>query len=73
MKGADQLMTAGILELVAEALVLVEAHGVDPRAATQVWAAGPAGSRILEAKGEKMITRALLLQVLVHSSSTESG
>ena len=57
VKAANQLMTAGILELVSEALVFVEAHGVDPRAATRVWAAGLAGSRILEAKGEKMITR----------------
>ncbi|MYS21822.1 2-hydroxy-3-oxopropionate reductase [Streptomyces sp. DvalAA-14] len=57
VKAANQLIVAGTIELVAEALVLVEAYGVDPRAAFTVLAGGLAGNAILDRKGAAMIDR----------------
>lgn len=41
----------------AEGLALAEASGVDPQAALEVLQAGPAASRIMLAKGPKMLAR----------------
>ncbi|WP_152363786.1 2-hydroxy-3-oxopropionate reductase [Microlunatus speluncae] len=57
VKAANQLIVAGTIELVAEALVFVEAHGVDPEAAVSVLAGGLAGNRILDRKAASMIKR----------------
>jgi 2-hydroxy-3-oxopropionate reductase len=57
VKAANQLIGAGNLELVAEALVFLEAHGVDTRTATRVLAGGMAGSAMLERKGPAMLAR----------------
>jgi 2-hydroxy-3-oxopropionate reductase len=57
VKAANQLVVAGTIELVAEALVFLEAHGVDTEAAVAVLAGGLAGNRILDRKADGMIER----------------
>jgi 2-hydroxy-3-oxopropionate reductase len=57
VKAANQLIVAGTIELVAEALVFLEAHGVDTQAAVKVLAGGLAGNRILDRKAGSMIAR----------------
>lgn len=54
VKAANQLIVAGTIELVAEALVFLEAHGVDTEAATAVLAGGLAGSTVLDRKADGM-------------------
>ncbi|WP_235921579.1 NAD(P)-dependent oxidoreductase [Lentzea tibetensis] len=57
VKAANQLMVGGIYALVAEAIVLLEASGVDPKAGLDVLAGGLAANRILDLKRESMIAR----------------
>ena len=57
VKAANQLIVAGTIELVAEAIVLLEAARVDTEAAVRVLAGGLAGSRILERKAGGMLAR----------------
>ncbi|GAA4620529.1 2-hydroxy-3-oxopropionate reductase [Saccharopolyspora hordei] len=57
VKAANQLIVAGNIGLVAEALVFLEAHGVDTEAGLRVLAGGLAGSAVLDAKGGKMRER----------------
>ncbi|MFG1943752.1 2-hydroxy-3-oxopropionate reductase [Nonomuraea sp. NPDC048826] len=57
VKAANQLVVGGIYGLVAEAIVLLEASGVDPVAGLDVLAGGLAGSRILDIKRHTMIKR----------------
>jgi 2-hydroxy-3-oxopropionate reductase len=57
VKAANQLIVAGTIQLVAEALVFLEAHGVDTEAAVRVLAGGLAGNRILDRKASGMIER----------------
>ncbi|ROS74600.1 2-hydroxy-3-oxopropionate reductase [Cellulomonas sp. PhB143] len=57
VKAANQLIVAGTIELVAEALVFLEAHGVDTAAAIEVLAGGLAGNRILDRKAASMAKR----------------
>ena len=55
VKAANQLIVAGTLELVAEAIVFLRAYGVDTDAAVTVLSGGLAGSRILERKAATML------------------
>jgi 2-hydroxy-3-oxopropionate reductase len=57
VKAANQLIVAGTIELVAEAIVFLEAYGVDTEAAIAVLAGGLAGNRILDRKGASMLGR----------------
>ncbi|MDT8912846.1 NAD(P)-binding domain-containing protein [Amycolatopsis sp. PS_44_ISF1] len=57
VKAANQLVVGGIYGLVAEAIVLLEASGVDAGTGLDVLAGGLAGSRILELKRESMVAR----------------
>ncbi|GAB1824606.1 2-hydroxy-3-oxopropionate reductase [Herbidospora sp. RD11066] len=57
VKAANQLVVGGIYGLVAEAIVLLEASGVDPKGGLDVLAGGLAGSRILELKRHSMVER----------------
>ncbi|PRY42681.1 2-hydroxy-3-oxopropionate reductase [Umezawaea tangerina] len=57
VKAANQLMVGGIYALVAEAIVLLEASGVDAKAGLDVLAGGLAANRILDLKREGMIAR----------------
>jgi len=55
VKAANQLIVAGNIELVAEAIVFLRAYGVDTEAAVSVLSGGLAGSRILERKAANML------------------
>ncbi|MEV6643973.1 2-hydroxy-3-oxopropionate reductase [Amycolatopsis sp. NPDC051371] len=57
VKAANQLVVGGIYGLVAEAIVLLEASGVDALTGLDVLAGGLAGSRILELKRKSMVER----------------
>ncbi|MEU4670097.1 2-hydroxy-3-oxopropionate reductase [Amycolatopsis sp. NPDC023774] len=57
VKAANQLVVGGIYGLVAEAIVLLEASGVDAGTGLDVLAGGLAGSRILELKRKSMVAR----------------
>jgi len=57
VKAANQLIVAGTIELVAEAIVFLEAYGVDTEAAVKVLAGGLAGNAILDRKAEGMLRR----------------
>ncbi|WP_406632104.1 2-hydroxy-3-oxopropionate reductase [Amycolatopsis sp. WGS_07] len=57
VKAANQLVVGGIYGLVAEAIVLLEASGVDAGTGLDVLAGGLAGSRILELKRKSMVER----------------
>jgi 2-hydroxy-3-oxopropionate reductase len=57
VKAANQLIVAGTLELVAEAIVFLEAYGVDTEAAVKVLAGGLAGNAILQRKAPAMLAR----------------
>jgi 2-hydroxy-3-oxopropionate reductase len=55
VKAANQLVVAGNIVLVAEALVFLQAQGVDVAAAVAVLAAGLAGSTVLTRKAASML------------------
>ena len=57
VKAANQLIVAGHLELLAEAIVFLEAHDVDTGAALEVLGGGLAGSTVLDRKAASMIER----------------
>jgi 2-hydroxy-3-oxopropionate reductase len=58
VKAANQLIVAGTIQLVAEAIVLLEACGnVDIARAIEVMSGGLAGNRILERKTSSMLAR----------------
>ncbi len=57
VKAANQLIVAGNIQLLAEALVFLEAHGVDTEAATAVLGGGLAGSTVLDRKAAGMRAR----------------
>jgi 2-hydroxy-3-oxopropionate reductase len=57
VKAANQLVVGGTYALVAEAIVLLEAAGVDAAVGLDVLAGGLAGSRILELKRRSMVDR----------------
>lgn len=55
VKAANQLVVAGVIELVAEAIVLLRACQVDLPAALDVLAGGLAGNRVLDRKRVSML------------------
>jgi 2-hydroxy-3-oxopropionate reductase len=55
VKAANQLLVAGTLQLVSEALVFLDAHGVDLAPALDVLGGGLAGSTVLSRKGKAML------------------
>jgi 2-hydroxy-3-oxopropionate reductase len=57
VKAANQLIVAGHLQLLAEALVFLEARQVDTQAAITVLEAGLAGSTVLTRKARSMVRR----------------
>ncbi|MFD5096531.1 2-hydroxy-3-oxopropionate reductase [Amycolatopsis thailandensis] len=57
VKAANQLVVGGTYGLIAEAIVLMEASGVDAGVGLDVLAGGLAGSRILELKRKSMVAR----------------
>jgi 2-hydroxy-3-oxopropionate reductase len=57
VKAANQLIVAGIIEVVAEALVFLEAQHVDTASAIEVLNGGLAGNQILARKAKTMLGR----------------
>ena len=57
VKAANQLIVAGNIELLAEAVAFLESYGVDTAAALKVLGGGLAGSKVLDQKGEGMLAR----------------
>ncbi|MEM6109309.1 2-hydroxy-3-oxopropionate reductase [Mycobacterium sp. 050272] len=57
VKAANQLIVAGNIELLAEAITFLRAYGVDLDAAVKVLGGGLAGSAVLDQKAPKMLTR----------------
>jgi 2-hydroxy-3-oxopropionate reductase len=57
VKAANQLMVAGNIQLLAEAIVFLEAFGVDVESALEVLGGGLAGSTVLNRKGASMLAR----------------
>jgi 2-hydroxy-3-oxopropionate reductase len=57
VKAANQLIVAGNIQLLAEAITFLEAYGVDMAAALKVLGGGLAGSKVLDQKGEGMLAR----------------
>lgn len=55
VKAANQLIVAGNIALVAEALVFLQAQGVDVDAAVEVLRGGLAGSTVLDRKASSML------------------
>jgi 2-hydroxy-3-oxopropionate reductase len=55
VKAANQLIVAGTIELVAEAIVFLQAYGVDTDAAVKVLGGGLAGSTVLTRKAAGML------------------
>lgn len=57
VKAANQLIVASNIQVVAEALVFLEAYGVDTGAALDVLAGGLAGSTVLNQKRDNLLQR----------------
>jgi 2-hydroxy-3-oxopropionate reductase len=57
VKAANQLIVAANIEALAEALVFLEAYGVDTDAALEVLGGGLAGSKVLDQKKQNMLGR----------------
>lgn len=57
VKAANQLIVAANIEALAEALVFLEAYGVDTTAALEVLGGGLAGSKVLDQKKQNMLGR----------------
>ena len=57
VKAANQLIVAGNIELLAEAITFLKAYGVDIDAAVKVLGGGLAGSAVLDQKAQKMLDR----------------
>jgi len=57
VKAANQLIVAVNIEALAEAVVFLEAQGVDPKAALTVLGGGLAGSKVLDQKAGKILSR----------------
>jgi 2-hydroxy-3-oxopropionate reductase len=57
VKAANQLIVAANIQALAEALVFLEAYGVDTSAAMEVLGGGLAGSKVLDQKRENMLSR----------------
>lgn len=55
VKAANQLMVAGHIQMLAEALVFLRAHGTDLRRALDVLGGGLAGSTVIERKKDAML------------------
>jgi 2-hydroxy-3-oxopropionate reductase len=57
VKAANQLIVAANLQALSEAVLFLEAYGVDTKAALEVLGGGLAGSAVLNQKKENMLSR----------------
>ncbi|PQZ94620.1 2-hydroxy-3-oxopropionate reductase [Arthrobacter sp. MYb227] len=57
VKAANQLIVAANIQALSEAVLFLEAYGVDTDAALKVLGGGLAGSKVLDQKGQKILDR----------------
>jgi 2-hydroxy-3-oxopropionate reductase len=57
VKAANQLIVAANIQALSEAVVFLEAYGVDTKAALEVLGGGLAGSKVLDQKKENLLSR----------------
>lgn len=57
VKAANQMIVGGVITVVSEALVLLEASGVPTDAALTVLKGGLAGNQVMNVKGDSMLAR----------------
>jgi len=57
VKAANQLIVAANIQALSEAVVFLEAYGVDTGSALKVLGGGLAGSKVLDQKGQKLLDR----------------
>jgi 2-hydroxy-3-oxopropionate reductase len=57
VKAANQLIVAANIQALSEAVVFLEAYGVDTQAALEVLGGGLAGSKVLDQKKQNMLDR----------------
>ncbi|WP_159610904.1 2-hydroxy-3-oxopropionate reductase [Glutamicibacter sp. JC586] len=57
VKAANQLIVAANIQALSEAVVFLEAYGVDTDAAIEVLGGGLAGSKVLDQKAQKILDR----------------
>jgi len=57
VKAANQLIVAANIQALSEAVIFLEAYGVDTKAALEVLGGGLAGSTVLNQKKENMLSR----------------
>ncbi|GAB2589035.1 2-hydroxy-3-oxopropionate reductase [Kribbella endophytica] len=57
VKAANQLIVAANIQALSEAVIFLEAYGVDTKAALEVLGGGLAGSAVLNQKKENMLSR----------------
>ena len=57
VKAANQLIVAGNIQMLAEAVIFLEAYGVDTDSAIKVLGGGLAGSAVLNQKAQKILDR----------------
>ena len=57
VKAANQLIVAANIQALSEAVVFLEAYGVDTTAALEVLGGGLAGSKVLDQKKDNMLSR----------------
>ena len=57
VKAANQLIVASNIQALSEAVVFLEAYGVDTDSALQVLGGGLAGSKVVDQKGQKILDR----------------
>lgn len=57
VKAANQMIVAGNLQILAEAISLIEANDVDAEAALSVLGGGLAGSTVLQRKRDNLLQR----------------
>jgi 2-hydroxy-3-oxopropionate reductase len=60
VKAANQLIVAANIQALSEAVVFLEAYGVDTKAALDVLGGGLAGSKVLDQKRENMLSRSFV-------------
>ena len=73
VKAANQLIVAGNIQLLAEAIVFLEAYGVDTAPALEVLGGGLAGSTVLARKGTNMLGRRVQARVPARAAPQGHG
>jgi 2-hydroxy-3-oxopropionate reductase len=73
VKAANQLVVAATIQAVAEAVVFLEANGVETKAALEVLGGGLAGSKVLEQKRNNLLQRSFKPGFRIHLHDKDLG